>query len=173
MKIYKLAKYITTNYSKYLYRVEPKGNIWNVIRSGLYTYHPSQMPGSFIDDPDVNTWPDQEHGEGSYRLYFAHDMWDLDPNRFRIRVPYDLVANRLESDAPDFYIDTGNSSEQIVTPSQLDIDMGQDQWIRGDYAQDILGKKQLNLWENMYKQDAGHYKNRFQEPIEDEEYENL
>ena len=165
MKIYKIAKYTTTNSDRYLYRIEPKGNIWNVVMSGLSIYHPSEMPGSYMDDTSQNTWPDQEPGLSSYRLYFAHDIWELPSDRFRIRVPYDLISSRLEKDDPDFYIDTGSNSEQIVTPDQLDIDIGQGQWIRGDYAKDIIGKQQLNLWDVMYKQDDGHYENQFNEDL--------
>lgn len=157
---------VHTNAPSYFYRVEPKGNFQTVMQSGLWTAHAAEHPGSYIDDYEANYWPDQEYGEGSYRLYFANKQWELPVDRFRIRVPASLLKDNydLERDSlGDFFIDTGQESKQIVSPEQFDIDLGQGQWIRGDFAKDVIGRSKT--WESYYKP-TGYYKNKAHEEKE-------
>ena len=98
MKIYKRASYPHTNAAEYVYLVEPKANLRTVMRNGLFTYHPNDGPGSYVDDRNADVWPDQEYGEATYRCYFAADQWECPLDRFRIRVPVEAFGRKERID---------------------------------------------------------------------------
>jgi len=154
---------------KYYYRIHSKGDIFSVLRSGLWSYSPGEMPGSFVDHPEIERWPDQDQDDPqTYRFYVANSEWDIKDDRFRIRIPAEYIEDKLVRDhLGDYYIDTGESSDLIVSPNQFEIDLGQGQWVRGDKISGISRR----VWEK-YKKPIGYYGNRFEEKSEEEMDEN-
>lgn len=154
-----------TRSGKYFYRVHPKGDIINILKSGLYSISPANMPGSFVDRPDLGRWPDQEiEDPQTSRLYVADSKWSIEWNqdRFRIRIPAELIEDKLERDhLGDYYLDTGESEELILKPNQFDIYIG-GRWTRADLVDPIMKK----YWHKKYYQPAGHYGYTWHEPDE-------
>ena len=162
---------VTTRGDRYYYRVHPKGEIGDVLVSGLGSYSPGQMPGSYADYPDLDRWADQDYtlDPQTHRLYVADTEWEnLAPDRFRVRIPshhlesYDLRKDHLG----DYYIDTGEDPETLLQPHQFDIDLGGGQWVRADRVDPIM----VRSWEHLHHKPPGYYGNRFNEDEEDDEW---
>lgn len=152
----------------FYYRIHPKGDISKILNSGLYSYSPAEGPGSYVDHPDMERWPDQDAftDPQTYRFYVADSEWEVTGDRFRIRIPAKYIEDRLiEDHLGDYYIDTGFSSELILTPDQFEIDLGHNQWVRADRVYDKIMER---YWRAQYKP-PGFYGNRFLEE-EDEDW---
>ena len=151
---------------KYYYRVHPRGQIHNILHSGLDSYSPAKMPGSFIDRPDVERWPDQEPEDPqTYRFYVADSIWSQSNDRINIRIPAEYIEDHLERDSlGDYYIDTGDNSEKIVKPNQFDILVG-GRWVRADMVDPVMAK----TWNRMYYQKPGSSRNFYNEPESEDE----
>ena len=73
----------------------------------------------------------------------------------------------------DHYVDSGEESEHILFPNEFDIDTGQGQWVRADYAKNLIPVEQEDLWEKMYKKKPGFYGNKSGADLEDEEVDSV
>lgn len=143
----------------YYYRIEPKGNLAQILADGgLSTALPGKHPGSYVDHPEVERWPDQEeYNQRSARLYFAVDQWEVPRDRFAIRVPADVIERHLQGpdSLGDYFIDTDDDEVVVVPLSELEVKIG-GKWKRGN----ALDWSKYDHWKKFYKR-PGFYGNRF------------
>ena len=143
----------------YFYRVHPKGKIGDVIKYGLWSYSPSDGPGAYVDVPEMERWPDQDENDPqTYRFYVATSEWKVPNDRFQIRIPKSNLDSfhLIKCHLGDYYIDTGNDSEQILEPNQYDIKIG-GRWIRADMTNQIM----IKHWTRAYHKPSGFHGNKF------------
>jgi len=156
----------------YYYRYHPKGDMRALLRQGLYTAHPGDMPGSFVDIPrEENRWADQDPDEeGTYRFYVTTEANWLDDaslarSRVAVRIPAHFLDDRLQQCGAfpnDRYVDTGDYEERVLEPSQYDILIG-GRWQRADTVPEDM----LDYWTHQYYEKPGYYGAK----LNDEEYD--
>ena len=156
---FKIFETISSGNGEYLYRIYPKGDINNVLKRGLLSYSPGEMPGTIEDNPEDERWGNQDLDDlQTYRIYFTSEIWPLEnKDRFRLRVHKSVIEDKIIPDENfdnDYFIDTGTRWDIVLEPREFDIEIG-GRWQRADTVDPIM----INTWIKNYYRDAGFYGN--------------
>lgn len=144
---------------RYYYRAHPKGDIRRLLNEGIDSVNPGNTPGSYVDAPEMERWPDQEPEDSqSSRMYVSTSVWPHREDRVHVRIPASHIEDRLEGPdrLGDYYVDTGENEDNVLEPHQYDVHIG-GRWTRADMADKIMQKH----WQAMYHKPTGHYGNKF------------